>query len=161
MTVLIHTLLGMGFSPSGTAPPEPEPEPEVVVPVGAGGGGGYFPGTRFRDRAPISRGRLAEVADELRRVYEAALRPAADGLELPEGFQDALAEVVSPFAPVNAPDLPAAAQVDFEALADAGDEILREARRVLNLALAMRQAQEREQRQAQDDEEAAIVLLLL
>ncbi len=122
---------------------------------------GAGPAREYHPRKPrkTPRGRIAE---QLRAAYKAAL-----GIDDPEAEPltaaqiDAVAEVVAPFAPTSAPDIPSPSVVDFEAMAAEGVQAVRQAQNVLNLVAAGRRAQAVAAAQRLDDEEAAALLLLM
>ena len=103
---------------------------------------------------PVERTQRETIAEGLHRSYN-----GLDADEMPAGVQRAVSEAVSPFRD-GGPDgaaLPAASEIDFNAMVAAGGAALREAQNAINLAVA-RQAAVAVQK---NDDEAASILLLL
>lgn len=138
-------LLEAGVTPT----PAPAPAPDTHD------GADYEP---YHRRRRIERTPREKIAAELRAAYEGVVDHRD---ELPDEYQDAVADVVAPFAPTSAPDLPPASVIDWDALAEEGIATIREAIRVIRLAQARLGAQIAEAERLMDEEEAVILLLLV
>jgi len=148
---------GLSWSNSwgASAAPVPTPESEAEVTTGVRGG---FGGRDVRREqygrdgltARVDFEKRTEIAAEVRALYAELYRARPDA-----ETADEAAALVSAYAPVSAPDLPAPEQIDWQALAEEQAKVAE----LVSMVDALRTMIERIRVERQEDEDLSILLL--